>query len=132
MSGLKYQSGFGNSYASEAVPGALPQGRNSPQRVPHGLYAELLSGSAFTAPRAENRRTWLYRRQPSVVVGSYLSLPHAGWKTGARDGVAAPPNPMRWHPPQVPGEPADFVDGLRTMVLNGDADAQTAWPRTWC
>ena len=125
MSELQYQSGFGNSYASEAVPGALPQGRNSPQRVAHGLYAELLSGSAFTAPRAENRRSWLYRRQPSVVVGGYQALAHAGWKTGAKDGVAAPPNPMRWHPAEVPAEPLDFVDGLRTMVLNGDADAQT-------
>ncbi len=125
MSELQYQVGFGNVHASEAVPGALPQGRNSPQRVNHGLYAELLSGSAFTAPRAENRRTWMYRRQPSVVVGGYQALAHAHWKTGARDGVAAPPNPMRWHPPQVPAEPADFIDGLRTVVLNGDADAQT-------
>jgi homogentisate 1,2-dioxygenase len=125
MSERQYLSGFGNSYATEAVPGALPQGRNSPQRVAHGLYAELLSGSAFTAPRAENRRTWLYRRRPSVVAGAYEALPQAHWKTGAKDGVAAPPNPMRWHPAEVPAEPLDFVDGLRTMVLNGDADAQT-------
>ena len=97
MAELHYQSGFGNTYASEAVAGALPVGRNSPQRVAHGLYAELLSGSAFTAPRAENRRTWMYRRQPSVVTGSYEALAHAHWKTGAKDGVAAPPNPMRWH-----------------------------------
>ena len=125
MSGLQYQSGFGNSYASEAVPGALPQGRNSPQRVAHGLYAELLSGSAFTAPRAENRRTWLYRRRPSVVVGGYEALPQVHWKTGAKDGVPAPPNPVRWHPAEVPDQPLDFVTGLRTMVVNGDADAQT-------
>ena len=63
-------SGFGNQFATEAVAGALPQGRNSPQRVAHGLYAELLSGTAFTAPRADNRRTWMYRRQPSVVMTS--------------------------------------------------------------
>jgi homogentisate 1,2-dioxygenase len=125
MNELHYQSGFGNSYATEAVPGALPQGRNSPQRVAHGLYAELLSGSAFTAPRAENRRTWLYRRRPSVVAGAYEALPQAYWKTGAKDGMAAPPNPMRWHPAEVPDQPLDFVDGLRTMVVNGDADAQT-------
>jgi len=125
MSAVQYQSGFGNSFATEAVPGALPQGRNSPQRVAHGLYAELLSGSAFTAPRAENRRTWLYRRRPSVVAGAYEALPQAHWKTGAKDGVAAPPNPTRWHPAAVPAEPLDFVDGLRTVVLNGDADAQT-------
>ena len=125
MSALQYQSGFGNSYATEALAGALPQGRNSPQRVAHGLYAELLSGSAFTAPRAENRRTWMYRRRPSVVAGAYEALPHALWKTGAKDGVAAPPNPLRWHPAEVPAEPLDFVSGLRTMVVNGDADAQT-------
>jgi homogentisate 1,2-dioxygenase len=132
MSELHYQSGFGNSHASEAVPGALPQGRNSPQRVAHGLYAELLSGSAFTAPRAENRRTWMYRRQPSVVVGGYQPLPHAGWKTGAKDGTAAPPNPMRWHPPQVPAESLDFIDGLRTVVLNGDAGARWSMPTARC
>jgi len=122
---LAYQSGFGNQFASEAVPGTLPVGRNSPQRVAHGLYAELLSGSAFTAPRAENRRTWLYRRQPSVVVGSYsrLDLPH--WKTGAAAGEDAPPDPLRWHPAAAPEGALDFVDGLRTIVVNGDADAQT-------
>ena len=67
-SDLTYLAGFGNQFVSEAVPGTLPQGRNSPQRAPHGLYAELISGSAFTAPRAENRRTWVYRRQPSVCL----------------------------------------------------------------
>ena len=122
---LRYQSGFGNQFASEAVAGALPVGRNSPQRVAHGLYAELLSGSAFTAPRHTNLRSWLYRRQPSVVVGGYEPLAQPWLKTGAKDGVAAPPDPMRWHPVPVPEAPADFVDGLRTIVVNGDADAQT-------
>jgi homogentisate 1,2-dioxygenase len=117
-------AGFGNQFASEAVPGELPIGRNSPQRAPHGLYAELLSGSAFTAPRADNRRTWLYRRQPSVLVGRYEPLAHAGWKTGAAAGVAPPPDPLRWHPCEIPTDAGDFVDGLRTMVVNGDADAQ--------
>jgi homogentisate 1,2-dioxygenase len=117
-------NGFGNQFESEAVPGALPQGRNSPQKVAHGLYAELLSGSAFTAPRAENRRTWLYRRQPSVMAGGYEPLPQPWLKTGAAEGVAAPPDPMRWNPTPVPDEPADFIDGLRTVVVNGDADAQ--------
>jgi homogentisate 1,2-dioxygenase len=128
MSELRYQSGFGNQFESEAVPGALPVGRNSPQRVAMGLYAELVSGSAFTAPRAENRRTWLYRRQPSVVTGRYSPYPQPWLKTGARDGVAAPPDPLRWHPTPVPAEAEvalDFVDGLRTVVVNGDADAQT-------
>ena len=122
---LDYQSGFGNSFASEAVAGALPIGRNSPQRVAHGLYAELLSGSAFTAPRHSNLRSWLYRRQPSVMVGGYTALAQPWLKTGAKDGHAAPPDPMRWHPLPIPDEPADFVDGLRTIAVNGDADAQT-------
>lgn len=120
-----YLHGFGNHFQSEAVPGSLPVGRNSPQRPPHGLYAELLSGSAFTAPRAENRRTWLYRRRPSVLTGPHEALPHAWLKTGAKDGVEAPPDPMRWHPVDVPEAPLDFIDGLRTVVVNGDADAQS-------
>ena len=124
---LNYQSGFGNQFATEAVAGALPQGRNSPQQVALGLYAELISGSAFTAPRHENRRSWVYRRQPSVVTGGFEPLPHAFWKTGAKEGVNAPPNPMRWHPVPVPGDeqPTDFIDGIRTVVVNGDADAQS-------
>jgi homogentisate 1,2-dioxygenase len=123
---LRYQSGFGNHFASEAVPGTLPVGRNSPQKVARGLYAELVSGTAFTAPRAANLRTWLYRRRPSVLCGGYEALAHAQWKTGAKDGIAAPPDPLRWHPLPVPADtPLDFVQGMRTIVVNGDADAQT-------
>ena len=125
MTTLSYQSGYGNQYASEAIEGTLPQGRNSPQKVARGLYAELLSGSAFTAPRAENRRTWMYRRQPSVVTGRYAPFAQPWLKTGAKEGVAAPPNPLRWHPVTIPDAPTDFLDGLRTVVVNGDADAQT-------
>ncbi len=128
MSELPYLSGFGNQLASEAVPGTLPVGRNSPQQVARGLYAELLSGSAFTAPRAENRRTWMYRRQPSVVVGgtAYEPLPHSTWKTGAAMGVETPPNPLRWHPLPIPADqPRDFIDGVRTIAVNGDADAHS-------
>ena len=121
---LIYQSGFGNHFASEAVPGALPQGRNSPQRVALGLYAELLSGTAFTAPRAENRRSWLYRRQPSVVTGAYQPYPQPHWTTGAGGGVAVPPDPLRWHPFALPEADTDFVDGLHTLCANGDAEAQ--------
>ena len=121
----RHQAGFGNEFASEAVPGALPVGRNSPQKVAHGLYAELFSGTAFTAPRHANLRSWLYRRQPSVVVGGFEPLAQPFLKTGARDGVAAPPNPMRWQPIAIPDTPTDFVEGLRTVVVNGDADAQT-------
>ena len=90
---LAYQSGFGNEFASEAVAGALPQGRNSPQRAPHALYTELLSGTAFTAPRADNRRVWMYRRQPSAVAGHYHPYAQPLWTTGAAgntgDGIVA-------------------------------------------
>ena len=123
-SSLRYQSGFGNEYATEAVAGALPQGRNSPQRAPFDLYPELLSGTAFTAPRNQNRRTWMYRRQPSVVAGRYEAYTQALWTTGADRNIALAPEPMRWNPiPFEKGE-LDFVDGMRTLVANGDAAVQ--------
>jgi homogentisate 1,2-dioxygenase len=119
---LRYQSGFGNEYASEAVAGALPQGRNSPQRAPFDLYPELISGTAFTAPRHENRRTWMYRRQPSVVAGRYRphALPH--WTTGAERATPLPPEPLRWAPIAFDGADCDFIEGVRTMAANGDAE----------
>jgi homogentisate 1,2-dioxygenase len=123
---LGYQSGFGNQFATEAVAGALPVGCNSPQKAPHGLYAELLSGSAFTAPRAHNQRTWMYRRRPSVVAGRYEALAHEGWKTGGSEGVVCPPNPLRWSPvaiPEAAQQALDFISGLRTLVVAGDAAA---------
>lgn len=122
---LAYQSGFGNALATEAQAGALPQGRNSPQQAPLGLFAELVSGSAFTAPRHTNQRTWLYRRLPSVVTGAYTPYAQPHWKSGAKDAVPCAPNPMRWGPVPMPTQPVDFVDGMRTMVVNGDPDAQT-------
>ncbi|MBI5720471.1 MAG: homogentisate 1,2-dioxygenase [Burkholderiales bacterium] len=121
-------TGFGNEFQSEAVQGALPVGRNSPQRPPLGLYAEVISGSAFTAPRAQNRRTWMYRRQPSVVSGAYAPCEQPFWKSGAAEGVAMPPDPLRWSPADIPdakAAPTDFVDGVRTVVVNGDPEAQT-------
>ena len=123
---IRNQGGFGNQFESEAVAGALPVGRNNPQRAPQGLVAELLSGSAFTAPRHSNQRTWLYRQQPSVVLGAFEPFAQAWLKSGAAGGVAAPPDPLRWHPTPIPaGESLDFVEGLRSIVVNGDADAQT-------
>ncbi|WP_418118787.1 homogentisate 1,2-dioxygenase [Variovorax sp. 350MFTsu5.1] len=122
----RYQSGFGNEYASEAMPGALPQGRNNPQRGPLDLYTELLSGTAFTAPRHENRRTWLYRRQPSVVSGRYQPYAQPLWTTGADREIALPPEPLRWHPQPLDeaAAKADFIDGMRTIAANGDAESQ--------
>jgi homogentisate 1,2-dioxygenase len=122
---LRYQSGFGNEHATEAVDGALPAGRNSPQRAPLDLYPELVSGTAFTAPRHENRRTWLYRRQPSVVSGRYERYAQALWRTGADTRVPLAPEPMRWNPFPVGAPNCDFIDGMRTLAANGDAEAQT-------
>ena len=122
---LRYQSGFGNEHATEAIDGALPQGRNSPQRAPLNLYPELISGTAFTAPRHENRRSWVYRRQPSVVSGRYESYAQALWRTGADTRVPLAPEPMRWNPFPVGTPNCDFIDGMRTLAANGDAEAQT-------
>lgn len=117
---LAYQSGFGNHFATEAVPGALPQGQNSPQRTPFGLYAEQLSGTAFTAPRSENRRSWLYRIRPSANHPPYR--PHAQGLVRSAPFDEAPPTPnrLRWDPIPAPDQPADWIDGLFTYGGNGD------------
>lgn len=122
---LQYLCGFGNEFATEAIAGALPQGRNSPQRAPLGLYAEQISGTAFTAPRAQNRRTWMYRRQPSVVTGRYEAYSQPLWTSGAAGGRAVAPDPLRWNAFPIPAEELDFIDGLRTLVANGDVEAQS-------
>jgi homogentisate 1,2-dioxygenase len=116
---LTYQTGFGNHFATEAVSGALPVGQNSPQKPPYGLYAELISGAAFTAPRHENRRSWLYRLRPSAGHGPYAPYAHDRLES-APFGAAPPPNRLRWDPIAVPDQPADFVDGLVTLAGNGD------------
>lgn len=123
MSNPSYQSGFGNSFASEAVPGALPQGQNSPQQAPHGLYAEQISGTAFTAPRAENRRSWLYRIRPAAVHQPFAPLPHAHFHDRF-DEASATPNQLRWNPFPLPEAPTDFIDGLYTLAGNGGAGEQ--------
>jgi homogentisate 1,2-dioxygenase len=117
-------SGFGNHHSSEAIAGALPIGRNSPQRVPFGLYAEQLSGTAFTAPRGENRRSWLYRMRPTAAhrpFARYAGAPHL--HTAPFDDVPPSPNRLRWDPLPLPNEGVDFVDGLVTYAGNGDAAA---------
>jgi len=121
---LAYQSGFGSEFATEALAGALPTGRNSPQRAPYGLYAEQLSGTAFTAPRHANRRTWLYRIRPAVLHGEFGELAHPALSTAPFAMLATSPNQLRWDPFPLPDAPTDFVDGLVTIAGNGDAAAQ--------
>lgn len=122
---LDYQSGFRNQFSTEVLPGALPLGQNSPQRCPYGLYAEQFSGSAFTAPRHQNLRSWLYRIRPSVVQSAYRPLPERQVETAPLAKAAADPNQMRWDPLSIPTEPTDFIDGLFTVAVNGDAGTQT-------
>jgi homogentisate 1,2-dioxygenase len=114
-----YLSGFGNEHATEAVAGALPIGRNSPQQVPFGLYAEQLSGSAFTAPRGANRRSWLYRLRPSATHAAFEPIPRGQLASGPFVEVPPTPNRLRWSPPAMPAAPTTFVDGLFTLGGNG-------------
>ncbi|MCC6609545.1 MAG: homogentisate 1,2-dioxygenase [Burkholderiales bacterium] len=121
---LAYMAGFGNHFASETLPGALPQGQNSPQRCPYGLYAEQLSGTAFTAPRAANRRTWTYRIRPGATHKPFRRLA-PGLLSSNFAEIPATPNPLRWNPFPLPSKPTDFVDGLVTMAGNGSPEAQS-------
>ena len=121
---LAYQSGFGNTFSTEAVRGALPVGQNSPQKAPKGLYAEVLSGTAFTAPRAENLSSWLYRLRPSAMHSPYVRIGDGLLRSGPFDEVETPPNRLRWDPLPIPSGPADFVDGLVTIAGSGDPAMQ--------
>ena len=117
-----YQSGFGNGFETEALPGALPIGRNSPQRCAYGLYAEQLSGSPFTAPRATNERSWLYRIRPTVAHWGAFRPMHAGlWRTAPANDAPLAPAPLRWDPVPLPEEPTTFLEGVRTVTTAGDA-----------
>ncbi len=119
MSDAQYIPGFGNHVSTEAVAGALPIGRNSPQRPPFGLYAEQLSGTAFTAPRTENRRSWLYRLRPSADHRPFLPYEGAPLFGCAPPTGPLAPNRLRWGPLPLPDAPTDFVDGITTMLGNG-------------
>ena len=122
MTSLQYQTGFCNDWATEALPGALPKGQNSPQRCPYGLYAEQLSGTAFTAPRTDNRRSWLYRIRPAAA-GQQEFSPYEGHGWISRfDQTATPPHPLRWSPLDAPQANTDFVDGIQTWAGNGGPD----------
>ncbi|HEV7777664.1 MAG TPA: homogentisate 1,2-dioxygenase [Luteibacter sp.] len=120
---LSYQSGFGNDFSTEALPGALPEGQNSPQRVAYGLYAEQLTGTAFTAPRHSNRRSWLYRIRPAAMHSPFAAVAHASFHNRF-DEAQATPNQLRWDPLPLPTAPTDFVDGLVTIAGNGGAALQ--------
>ncbi|MCP5261761.1 MAG: homogentisate 1,2-dioxygenase [Rhodoferax sp.] len=120
---LSYQSGFGNEFETECLPGALPVGRNSPQRCAYGLYAEQLSGTAFTAPRADNRRSWLYRIRPSSMHRPFAQV-DAGLFNGDFSAPATP-NQLRWNPLPMPAESTDFVQGLVTMAGHGGPQGQS-------
>jgi homogentisate 1,2-dioxygenase len=119
-----YMSGFGNEFATEALAGALPSGRNSPQRCPFGLYAEQFSGTAFTAPRVANRRSWLYRIRPAVTHQPFERFKHALLDEAA-DESPPTPNQLRWDPLPLPVTPTDFIDGLVPIAGNGSPDSHS-------
>jgi homogentisate 1,2-dioxygenase len=120
-----YMSGFGNSFESEALPNALPVGRNSPQKCSYGLYAEQLSGSPFTAPRNMNERSWLYRIRPTVANWGQFEKASIGyWRTAPALEIDMPIAPLRWSAIPIPGESLSFLEGVRTMTTAGDAGSQ--------
>ena len=120
-----YMSGFGNSFETEALPGALPVGRNSPQRCAYGLYAEQLSGSPFTAPRGTNERSWLYRIRPSVKHSGRFAKVDAGlWRTAPCHEYELPIAQLRWDPAPIPKDDKTFLQGVQTMTTAGDANTQ--------
>jgi homogentisate 1,2-dioxygenase len=122
-----YMSGFGNSFETEALAGALPVGRNSPQKVNYGLYAEQLSGSPFTAPQASNQRSWLYRIRPTVKhAGRFEHMTNGHVRTApTREDSELPIGQTRWSPVKMPQEKLTFVTGLRTVTTAGDVDSQS-------
>jgi len=119
-----YMSGFGNTFETEALPGALPVGRNSPQKVNYGLYAEQLSGSPFTAPQASNQRSWLYRIRPAVRhTGRFEKIGRGLVRTAPeREDGELPIGQLRWGPTPIPSEKLTFLTGLRTMTTAGDCE----------
>lgn len=120
-----YMSGFGNGFETEALPGALPIGRNSPQKCAYGLYAEQLSGSPFTAPRASNERSWLYRIRPTVAhISTFARAPIGSWVTAPGDAGDTPIAPMRWSPLPLPAAALSFIEGMHTITTAGDARTQ--------
>lgn len=119
---FKLQTGFGNHCASEALPGALPIGQNSPQKPPYGLIPELLSGTAFTAPRANNQKSWLYRIRPSVMQSSYQKCnDFSSWLSAPFGDENLTPEQLRWDPLPMPEKPTTFIEGVMSFGANGSA-----------
>ncbi len=126
MGASGYLSGFGNTFETEALPGALPVGRNSPQHCAYGLYAEQISGSPFTAPRAANERSWLYRIRPSVRhTGKFKRRANGLVRTAPCLEHEMPLGQLRWSPSPIPARPQSFIESLETMTTAGDAGTQT-------
>lgn len=124
MTPLKYLTGFNNQHCTESLTGALPEGQNSPQVCPYGLYAEQLSGSAFTMNRANNQRSWLYRILPSVCHSEFTGYKIPLWQSNLTHLPVQNPNQVRWHALEVPAYPVDFIDGQITFVINGQVPLQ--------
>lgn len=122
---LKYLHGLGNEFQSEAIPNTLMAGRNSPQKIPHGLYAEQLSGSAFTAPRHHNLRSWLYRIRPSVAHGEFKPVAHPHLAGLPFKQMLTPPTQMRWDPIPYPETATHFIESLVTVAGNGGHEVQS-------
>src|SRR5215831_1683950 len=120
-----YMPGFGNDFETEALPGALPMGQNSPQRTAYGLYAEQLSGSPFTAPRGTNERSWLYRIRPSVKHSGRFAKVDAGlWRSAPCHEYDLPIGQLRWDPTPIPTGEVTFLQGVQTMTTAGDVNTQ--------
>lgn len=117
---ITYQIGLGSYWHSEALPHALPKGQNTPQQVPYGLFAEQLSGSAFTRPRTQNLRSWLYRILPSVTHARFEPISHSGLSFTPHE--KANPMQMRWDPLPLPTEKTDFIQGLKTLLHHGSVE----------
>lgn len=115
---LAYMAGFGNEFETEALAGALPKGQNAPQRCPYGLFAEQISGTAFTAPHGLNRRSWLYRLRPSVLhARRFAKRDQPLWKTAPASSPAQSVGAFRWSPSPMPTEELSFIAGVRTLSL---------------
>ncbi|KAI9304671.1 homogentisate 1,2-dioxygenase [Cunninghamella echinulata] len=118
-----YHEGFGNHFSSEALKDALPKGQNTPQKCPYNLYAEQLSGTAFTVPRTHNQRSWLYRIRPSVVHTPFEPLEHDLLVSNfSGDKCIVTPTQLRWSPFDLPKdtEKVDFVQGLKSVAGAGE------------